>query len=530
VTNDLKWWQSGVIYQLLVPSFLDRNGDGLGDLSGVMERLDYLEWLGVRAVWLSPFYPSPLVDLGYDATDFTDVHPAFGSLDSFDELVESAHRRGIGVILDWIPNHTSSEHPWFVESASSRDSDKRDWYIWRDPAPDGSPPNNWISIFGGSVWEWHEATGQYYLHTFHPTQPDLNWRNGAVEDALLATLRFWLDRGVDGFRLDACCLMFKDEEFRDNPPNPDFREGIDGPDSRLCAEYTRDQEGLHEALARIRDVVEGYEGERVLLGELYLPLDQVVRFYGGTRRELHLPLHMNLTWTEWNAESLAAAILEYQSIVSEAGWPATSLSTHDAPRLADRVGDAQARVAAMLLLTSRGTPILYYGEEIGMRGVELPIERARDPQGRRTGRNRDPARTPMQWNGHEPNAGFSSAEPWLPVADDFTERNVLASSADAGSLLTLYRRLIELRRVSPALIDGRYEAVEDCAAPLFAYRRIGSEQTLLVALNFNGEPRDVSLPGPGGHVRLSTYLDRENETCRGRIPLRGDEGLVIVLD
>ena len=529
VTTDLMWWQRALIYQLVVPSFLDSNGDGFGDLDGVIARLDYLEWLGVSALWLSPIYPTPFRDLGYDVTDFTNVDARFGTLETFDALVAQAHERGIAIILDWVPNHTSSEHPWFIEACASRESEKRDWYIWRDPRPDGAPPNNWISIFGGSVWEWHEPTGRHYLHTFHRTQPDLNWRNEAVQAAMLDALRFWLDRGVDGFRIDACCLLFKDEELRDNPPNPGFKEG-DGPDSQLLSEHTRDQPGLHEVLARIRELADSYSGDRVLLGELYLPLEKVVGFYGSAERpELHLPLHMGLTWTDWNADALASTIADYHGAVNARGWPANVLSTHDVARLCVRAGAHHTRIAAMLLLTSRGAVTLYYGEEIGMEGVDIPPDRARDPQGRRTGRNRDPARTPMQWNGDR-YAGFSSVEPWLPVGADRERNNVAAAQADSRSLLSLYRRLIALRNDEPVLVHGSYERIA-CDPPLFAYRRAGEEAAFLILLNFASEAVDAELgSGVEGHIVLSTALDRENETCSGTVAVRGDEGLVIRVD
>jgi alpha-glucosidase len=529
VTRRRRWWQDAVIYQLVVPSFRDANGDGLGDLDGVLEKLDYLEWLGVRALWLSPIHPSPLLDLGYDVSDFTDVDPRFGSLAGFDELLGQAHRRGIAILLDWVPNHTSSEHPWFAESSSSRDNPKRDWYLWRDPPSHGGPPNNWISVFGGSVWEWHEPTGQYYLHTFHATQPDLNWRNPDVEAAMRATLRFWLDRGVDGFRLDACCLMFKDEQLRDNPPNPDFAEG-QGPDSQLRSTYTRDQPGLHEALARIRQLVDSYPGDRVLLGELYLPLEQVIAFYGRERPELHLPLHMGLAWTNWDAEALAAAIEEHQRAVPAGAWPCTTLSTHDAPRLAARAGREQTRVAAMLLQTLPGTLTHYYGEEIGMQGLPIPPHQARDPQGRRTGRNRDPERTPMQWDGGR-HAGFSAVKPWLPVDTGHAQQSVAAQQRDPRSLLALYRRLMALRRQHQVLVEGEF-CREASPAPLLAYRRRAEGRELAVVLNFAGEVQDFE-PTAGalrGRVLLSTELDRDGEHCDGRLRLRGHEGVVIDCD
>jgi alpha-glucosidase len=526
--SERPWWQQGVIYQLLVPSFLDTDGDGLGDLAGITARLDYLEWLGVNAIWLSPCYPSPLRELGYDVSDYCDIEPRFGTLEGFQHLVAEAHARELRVILDWVGNHTSAQHPWFRESRASRASGRRNWYIWRDPKPDGGPPNNWVSVFGGSAWQWDAATSQYYMHTFLDSQPDLNWREPAVRQAMLTSLEFWLERGVDGFRLDAAPLLLKDELFRDNPPNPDFRPS-DLPDSSLKPVHTRNQPGLHEVFAQLRALVERYSGQRVLLGEFYVPTEELVTFYGDTAPELHLPLNLALTWTEWRAAVVGRTVAEYQSRVVGRGWPTTTLDTHDQPRIAARAGAAQTRVAAMLLLTQRGTPTLYYGDEIGMRGVPIPPEQAVDPQGRRTGRNRDPTRTPMQWSA-ELHAGFSAVEPWLPIGADVATVNVAAQSRDASSLLQLYRRLIELRAAEGALLDGVHEPLAAGPAVL-AYRRRTADKRLLVVLNFTGERASYALGDDGGgRVLLSSHLDREGERVRGRVALNGDEGLIIALD
>jgi alpha-glucosidase len=522
------WWQQGAIYQLLVPSFLDTDNDGLGDLDGITGRLDYLQWLGVNAIWLSPCYPSPLKELGYDVSDYRNIEPRFGSLATFDRLLEEAHQRDLHVILDWVGNHTSAQHPWFRESRSSRSSARRNWYLWRDPNPDGSPPNNWVSVFGGSVWQWDAATEQYYLHTFLDSQPDLNWREPAVREAMFDALKFWLDRGVDGFRLDAAPLFFKDPEFRDNPPNPDYREG-ELPDSSLKPVHTRNQPGLHELFAELRALVDRYRGDRVLLGEFYVPIEELVAFYGTRSPELHLPLNLTLTYSQWEPGVIGRTIAEYQGRVAGRGWPTTTLDTHDQERIVARAGLTQARVAAMLLLTQRGTPTIYYGDEIGMRGVAIPPEQAVDPQGRRTGRNRDPTRTPMQWSGDQ-HAGFSSVEPWLPVGDDRGNANVASQSRDAGSLLTLYRRLLELRAAEPVLCDGLHEPL--AAGPaLVVYRRRSALRRLLVVLNLVHEPTMYALGDDGpGRVLLSSVLDREGERVAGQVTVRADEGLLIALD
>lgn len=309
--RDLSWWQEGIIYQVVVRSFLDTNGDGNGDLPGVINKLDYLQWLGVRTVWLTPIYPSPLGDLGYDLTDYTAVHPHFDTLEDVDHLLEAAHNRAMKVVLDWVPNHTSDQHPWFQESRMSRDNPKRDWYVWRDPGPEGAPPNNWVSVFGGSAWAWDEATNQYYYHTFLEGQPDLNWRHPEVQQAVFDAMRFWLDRGVDGFRIDATCLLVEDEQWRDNPPNPDFDPNTQLPDGALLAQYTRDQPGTHAVLRMMRQVVDAYD-DRMLLGEIYLPVEKLVTYYGSDEGpELHLPINLNLAWLAWEADGLTAAIETY---------------------------------------------------------------------------------------------------------------------------------------------------------------------------------------------------------------------------
>jgi alpha-glucosidase len=522
------WWQQGAIYQLLVPSFLDTDNDGLGDLDGLAARLDYLQWLGVNAIWLSPCYPSPLKELGYDVSDYCNVEPRFGSLATFDHLLEEAHQRDLHVILDWVGNHTSAQHLWFRESRSSRSSARRNWYLWRDPKPDGSPPNNWVSVFGGSVWQWDAATEQYYMHTFLDSQPDLNWREPAMREAMFDALKFWLDRGVDGFRLDAAPLYFKDPEFRDNPPNPDYREG-ELPDGSLKPVHTRNQPGLHELFAQLRAFVDRYRGDRVLLGEFYVPIEELVTFYGTRSPELHLPLNLTLTYSKWEPSVIGRTLAEYQGRVAGRGWPTTTLDTHDQERIVARAGLTQARVAAMLLLTQRGTPTIYYGDEVGMRGVAIPPEQAVDPQGRRTGRNRDPTRTPMQWSGDQ-HAGFSSVEPWLPVGEDRVNANVASQSRDAGSLLTLHRRLLELRAAEPALCDGLHEPL--AAGPaLVAYRRRSATRRLLVVLNLVHEAKTFALGDDGpGRVLLSSVLDREGERVAGQLTVRADEGLLIALD
>ncbi len=372
-----EWWQRGVIYQIYPRSFQDSDGDGIGDLGGILSRLEYLQWLGVDAIWLSPIYPSPMADFGYDISNYTDIEPLFGTLGDFDRLVAEAHHRGMKVVLDFVPNHTSSEHAWFRESRSSRTNPKRNWYIWRDPAPGGGPPNNWLSNFGGPAWEFDERTGQYYYHAFLRQQPDLNWRNPEVQEAMLGVLRFWLDRGVDGFRVDVIWHIVKDDQFRNNLPDPDFKPHH-APHRQLLATYNTDRPEVHDIIARMRGVLDEYE-ERMMVGEIYLPLERLVTYYGAQGTGVHLPFNFQLIELAWHARALADAIDRYEAILPSYGWPNWVLGNHDNSRIASRIGSAQARVAAMLLLTLRGTPTLYYGDEIAMHNVPIPPDRVQDP-------------------------------------------------------------------------------------------------------------------------------------------------------
>ncbi|MFG1204444.1 alpha-amylase family glycosyl hydrolase [Xanthobacter aminoxidans] len=525
------WWQSGVVYQIYPRSFQDSNGDGVGDLKGIISRLAYLADLGIDAIWISPIYPSPMADFGYDVADYTAIHPLFGTLEDFDRLVQEAHGLGLRIILDFVPNHSSQEHPWFKASRSGKDDPKRDWYIWRDPGPDGGPPNNWLSEFGGSAWEYDAASGQYYYHAFLKEQPDLNWRNPDVVEAMHDVLRFWLDRGVDGFRIDALWHVIKDAEFRDNPPNPDFREGMN-PHSALSQLYTGDRPEVMEVIAGFRDLVESYEGDRVLIGEAYLPLHRIAAYYGEDGRGVHLPFNFTLLAAPWNAAELAPLIAAYEAAIPEGGWPNWVLSNHDRPRVVGRLGPDQARVAAMLLLTLRGTPTLYYGDEIGMAQVPIPPERVQDPFEKNVpglGLGRDGARTPMQWD-DGPFAGFSTVEPWLPLADDFTEVNVKLERGEAASLLTLTRALLALRRAHPALSVGLWSPVA-AVGDLVAYLRQGEGEGLLVALNLGGNPLSATLPEAvgGGRLLLSTFCDRAGEQVGDTIDLRPNEGIVVQL-
>ncbi|MGX5775191.1 alpha-amylase family glycosyl hydrolase [Methylorubrum zatmanii] len=527
--SETLWWQSGTVYQVYPRSFQDTDGDGVGDLRGITERLDYLAWLGVDAVWISPFYRSPMADFGYDVADYCAVDPLFGTLEDFDTLIAEAHRRKLRVILDFVPNHSSIAHPWFAESRASRANPKRDWYLWRDPAPDGGPPNNWLSNFGGPAWTQDPATGQYYYHAFLPEQPDLNWRNPEVRAAMHDALRFWLERGVDGFRVDVIWHLVKDEALRDNPENPDFlphQPGI----NRFQQIYSCDRPEVLDVIAGMRAVLRAY-GERVLIGEIYLPIERLVTYYGPDLTGADLPFNFQLIQTPWRADAVAALVEEYEAALPEGGWPNWVLGNHDQPRIAARVGEAQARVAAMLLLTLRGTPTLYYGDEIGLGHVPVPPERAQDPWERNEpGHGRDPARTPMQWDAG-PHAGFTAGTPWLPQSADADRRNVDEMRDDSRSILTLYRRLLSLRRDWRALSVGGYRGLPlppSLAEAVFAYERFSDGETLRILLNFGNTDCRVPLDGQETWtVLLSTRPGRSGEPVQGEIILAPDEGTIL---
>ncbi|WP_439621613.1 alpha-amylase family glycosyl hydrolase [Gemmata sp.] len=527
MADELAWWQRGVIYQVYPRSFQDSDGDGVGDLNGVSSRLDYLQWLGVDAVWLSPIFPSPMKDFGYDVSDYTGVEPVFGTLYDFDRLLEDVHRRGMKLLLDFVPNHTSDRHPWFLDARSSRTSPKRDWYIWRDPRADGSPPNNWLSIFGGPGWTLDPPTGQFYYHSFLKEQPELNWRNPAVREAMFGVMRFWLGRGVDGFRIDVLHRVMKDAEFRDNPANPAFSPGMP-PHQQYLGTYNSDLPEVHEVVAGMRRVTDEFP-DRMLVGEIYLPVERLVVYYGEAGGGVHLPFNFQLIGLAWDARTVAAAVERYEGLLPAHGWPNWVLGNHDKPRVVTRIGPAQARVAAVLLFTLRGTPTLYYGDELGMPDVPIPPDRVQDPYEKNVpglGLGRDPCRTPLPWDATA-NAGFTTGHPWLPIGDDFAARNVAAQRDNPGSMLTLHRRLITLRRDDPALLAGSYDP-HAAGDDWFAFLRRYGDRRVFVALNFGSRPRRVEVPA-GGRVLLSTHPARAGEAVRGPIEVGGDEGMVVEL-
>ena len=522
-----EWWKRGLIYQVYPRSFQDSDGDGIGDLKGIRRRLGHFQDLGVDAVWISPIFASPMADFGYDISDYRAIDPLFGTLADFDALAADVHARGLKLILDLVPNHTSDQHPWFVESRSSRSNPKRDWYIWQDARPDGSPPNNWLANFGGSGWEWDEATGQFYYHAYLKQQPDLNWRNPEVRAAMFAVMRFWLDRGVDGFRVDVLWRLIKDDQFRDNPPNRGWRPGMAGIERDLEV-YSADRPEVHAVVAEMRAVMAAYP-DRVLIGEIYLPVDRLVTYYGAHLDGANLPFNFQLLQAAWRADEIARIVRDYEAALPPGAWPNWVLSNHDRHRIASRVGPAQARVAAMLLLTLRGTPTLYYGDELGLEQVPIPPGRVQDPWEKNEpglGLGRDPCRTPMPWD-TSAEAGFTTGEPWLPLNVDWATRNVAAERANPASMLSLYRALIALRRTSQALSLGDYAEVSSADGVLVFERRAGGER-LAVALNLTDAPRTVVLPTDASWTPVLSTAAAGGEGPTGRqLGLQPDQGMIL---
>ncbi len=473
--------------------------------------MDYLVKLGIGAVWISPIYPSPMADFGYDVADYCAIDSLFGTMADFDRLLAEVHRRGLKMILDFVPNHTSDQHPWFLESRSSRENPKRDWYLWRDE------PNNWLSNFGGSGWEYDGKRNQYYYHSFLKQQPDLNWRNGAVKSAMFDVLRFWLGKGVDGFRVDVMWMMIKDDQYRDNPPNPGYRMGQSS-NSRLLPIYNSDRPEVHEIVAEMRAVVDEFP-QRVLIGEIYLPVHQLVTYYGRDLRGANLPFNFQLLQCAWSAEAVAQVISDYEGALPKGAWPNWVLGNHDNPRIATRIGSRQARVAAMLLLTLPGTLTVYYGEELGMQNVPIPPDQVQDPAEKNEpglGLGRDPERTPMCWNG-SPNAGFTTGWPWLPFGDKQEIVNVAAQERDDDSILQLYRNLIDLRRTHPTLVAGKLSDI-GAEGTLLRFERSGGDARFRIVLNMGSDPVRTNIEG--GVVVACSHLDREGQRVSGEYELR----------
>lgn len=507
------WWSRAVFYQVYIRSFADGNDDGVGDFDGLRQRLDYLSWLGVDALWINPCFPSPGADHGYDVSDYRDIDPMFGTLTDFDQFLSDAHSRNIKVILDLVPNHTSSEHAWFRNALSDPDHPDRTKYIFRDPKPDRSPPNNWESSFGGPAWTYHEATGQYYLHLFAPEQPDLNWRNAEVHADVEQTLHFWFDRGVDGFRIDVAHTLYKDKLLRDNPED----------DSPVYHPFMYDQPEVHEVYRDWRKIADSYPGDRVLVGEVYLfDPEKASRYVAAD--ELHLEFNFLLVWVTWDARAFKDAIERPLEALSKVEANATwVLSNHDVERHVTRFGGGEvglrrARAASLLLLALPGATFLYNGEELGLEQAEVPDERRQDPVFIRSGglmKGRDGCRVPIPWEDNPPGYGFSNVEGWLPAPSDWGSRCVSILREDPGSILHLYRTALEIRRSSSELSSGSFNFVDVPDGCLgFARKR---NRTLVCVTNFTSDTHRIPLDG---EVLLSS--DGELRVENGKLELARD--------
>jgi alpha-glucosidase len=543
------WWQHAVFYEVYPRSFADSNNDGLGDLNGITAHLDYLKKLGIDAIWITPCFPSPQVDFGYDVADYTGIEPMYGTLADFDRLVQQGQKRQIRVVLDFVVNHSSDQHRWFQQSKSSRDNEYRDWYVWRDgkpkdpngpplppiavdpnAPPDEAPPNNWTSNFGGSAWKYDPGTRQWFYHFFDPGQPDLNWRNPRVHDAMFNAVRFWFDRGVAGFRLDAVDTIFEDPQLRDNPPYfapnqldpagnplPDAAPGKDPYGMPLQRRiYNDNLPENHNVLQQLRQVADQYGA--VLIGETWTEnIAQLKRYYGeGSAGELQLP--MDFLFANVNRISAPEFRRQVGLVESSGGWPVYLFSNHDIERAYNRYGglhpsDEIGKLLAALMLTLRGTPILYYGEEIGMVNRDpVSREEVRDPIGVRgwpSEKGRDGERTPMQWSSGA-NAGFSGGKPWLPIGANYQTHNVAEEEKDANSVLNFYRAIIRLRHRDPALLDGSYVALNEQDPNVMAYLRQYGNRAVLVALNMSAQAQtvsfDVSKQGYSAKAKLRGLL------------------------
>jgi alpha-glucosidase len=515
------WWQHAVFYEIYPRSFADSNNDGVGDLKGIASKLDYLKDLGVDAIWISPCFPSPQVDFGYDVSDYENIDPMYGTLADFDLLASEARKRDIRIILDFVVNHSSDQHRWFLDSQSSRTSARRDWYIWRDGKGPGEPPNNWVSTFGGSAWKFDPATNQYYYHYFYAQQPDLNWRNPAVKDAMFDVERWWYKRGVAGFRLDAVDTLFEDPDLHDNPIVRPGKNHFGDPIEQ--DKYNTKLPEVHEVLRGLRKVAD--ENNAVLIGETWTAdIAELNRYYGEGNNELQLP--MDFLFTTVNKLSPAEFRKQIAAVDAASGWPTFVISNHDIVRSYDRYGDGEhndqiAKLMAALYLTLRGTPIMYYGEEIGMKTTPpTRKEDVRDPIGR-TGwpeeKGRDGERTPMQWDSSE-NAGFSKGMPWLPVPPTYKTHNVADESKDPNSVLEFYKGVLKLRHTNRALLDGNYTALNGSDANVLSYLRIYKDQGVVVVLNMSNALQKVKL-----ELKSKGYTSAQSLLATGGSSAKGNE-------
>jgi alpha-glucosidase len=488
-----QWWQHAVFYEIYPRSFADSNNDGIGDLKGITSKLDYLKDLGVDAIWITPCFPSPQVDFGYDVSDYENIDPMYGTLADFDTLASEARKRNIRVILDFVVNHSSDQHKWFQDSKSSRTSEHRDWYMWRDGKGPGQPPNNWTSTFGGSAWKFDPTTGQFYYHFFYAEQPDLNWRNPAVKNAMFDVTRWWYHRGVAGFRLDAVDTLYEDPNLHDNPVLPGKNAFGDPIEEN---KYNTKLPEVHDTLRELRHIAD--ESGAVLIGETWTKdVSELRQYYGDHSDELQMPMDLMFTKLKFSAPEFRQHIA---AVDAAGGWPVYVISNHDIVRSYDRYGDGKhndqiAKVMAALYLTLRGTPIMYYGEEIAMKTTPpTRKEDVKDPIGK-TGwpeeKGRDGERTPMQWD-ESTNAGFSTAAPWLPVPPTYKTHNVADESKDPNSVLSMYKKVLNLRHTNQALLDGSYTPLNENDPNVLSYLRVYKDQVVLVALNMSGSEQKAN--------------------------------------
>lgn len=555
----MSWWKKAVFYHIYPRSFKDSNDDGIGDLPGIISKLDYLNdgtanSLGIDAIWFSPFFTSPQHDFGYDIADYCAIDPSYGTMDDFDKLVKEAHRRNIRIMLDLVLNHTSCEHLWFKESRSSRNNPKRDWYIWRDGKGfRNRPPNNWRTNFFGSAWEWDKHTGQYYLHSFLKEQPDLNWYNPDVRKAMLDVVRFWLDRGIDGFRLDAVHTCCKDKQLRSNPPffrREKIQNRVPWADlswqvklyfyfslpELQAKKYTWHHPETHRMLKEFRQVFDTYP-EKTSVGEIVSDdLSKILAYYGsGDNKELHMNFYFSLTFCPFSAGAFRSCVEKWEQMLSDETWPAYALSNHDQIRAISRhdkrgQSNQRARILAMMFLTLRGTPFIYYGEEIGMKNLKLPKKLLKDPVGIKwypLPVGRDGERTPMQWNS-ETGAGFSSGKSWMPIGPEVDSRNVAVQEKDPNSLLNFYKKMIWLRKNTPALQDGSFHSVLDgVPKDCFVYHRELKNQKLVVALNFSERKQKIRLNEATFEILISTDPKRKQDAKVSSLVLKPLEGCLL---
>ncbi len=520
MTVHTEWWKKAVIYQIYPRSFKDTTGNGVGDLAGITQQVPYLaDTLGIDAIWISPFFTSPMKDFGYDVANYRDIDPLFGTMTDFEILLESIHKANLKLIIDLVPNHSSDQHPWFLESRSSRTNPKRNWYVWEDARKDGSPPNNWLSVFGGSAWEWDQETGQYYLHSFLKEQPDLNWRNPEVQKAFFGEVRFWLERGVDGFRIDVAHYLMKDPLMRDNPLNPSGSKSIHkslGEYDTQIHLYDKGHPDIHRIYRDFRKLLDEYSKNqpRMSMGEIHIfNLEDWVLYYGEDLDEIHFPINFSLLGADWQADPIQKLVDDLEASLPPDAWPNYVLANHDDQRIFSRYGKDHARSAAMLLLTLRGTPVLYYGDEIGMKDVDIPPEQCLDPAGiRQEGQGQDSNRTPMQWS-DETWAGFSppqAQKTWLPIAEDYKEINVKYQMKDPDSMLSYYRNLLEIRKQHPALQIGDYQKLTETPDGCYMYLRQDEEEQLLIAINFTDREKILKTPLlNNGSLLLSSQTGRD---------------------